>query len=19
MEGCVYPLGFDPKWIRASN
>ena len=18
-EGCVYPFGFDPKWIRASN
>lgn len=18
-EGCVYPLGFDPKWFRASN
>lgn len=19
IEGCVYPFGFDPKWIRASN
>jgi V-type H+-transporting ATPase subunit a len=19
MEGCVYPIGMDPKWIRASN
>lgn len=19
MDGCVYPFGFDPKWIRASN
>jgi V-type H+-transporting ATPase subunit a len=18
-EGCVYPIGFDPKWFRASN
>jgi len=18
-EGCVYPFGFDPKWIRSSN
>ena len=19
IEGCVYPIGFDPKWIRATN
>lgn len=19
IEGCVYPIGFDPVWIRASN
>lgn len=19
IEGCVYPFGFDPKWIKASN
>lgn len=19
IEGCVYPIGFDPKWIRAEN